>query len=82
MKTSIIQIGNSRGLRIPKPVLEQCGFREEVEMEVRDRELVIRSTRPCRSDWAKAFRDMAENGDDQLIEFAQNRWDRDDWEWK
>ena len=82
MKASIIKIGNSQGLRIPKPILEQCGFQGEVELEVRDKELIVKSPSQCRQDWGKAFEAMALNGDDQLIEFAQNQWDEDEWEWK
>lgn len=82
MKASIIQIGNSQGLRIPKPILEQCGFDGEVELEVHDNELIIKRTTHSRQNWEKAFKAMAENKDDQLIEFAQNQWDKEEWEWK
>ena len=82
MKASIIQMGNSQGLRIPKPILEQCGFSDEVELEVHNKELIIRSTAHSRQNWEKAFKAMAQNGDDQLIEFAQNQWDEEEWEWK
>jgi len=81
MKASIIQIGNSKGLRIPKPILKQCGFKDEVELEVHDKELIIKSTIHSRQNWEKAFKAMAQNGDDQLIEFAQNQWDEEEWEW-
>ena len=82
MKASIIQIGNSQGLRIPKPILEQCGFNGEVELEVHDNEIIIKRAIHSRKNWEKAFKAMAENKDDQLIEFAQNQWDEDEWEWK
>jgi len=82
MKASIIRIGNSQGLRIPKPILKQCGFQGEVELEVHDKELIIKSTKQSRQNWEKAFKAMAQNGDDQLIEFAQNQWDEEEWEWK
>lgn len=82
MKASIIQIGNSQGLRIPKPILKQCGFKGEVELEVHDRELIIRSSAQPRKDWEQAFLAMARNGDDELIEFAENQWDEEEWEWK
>ena len=82
MKASIIQIGNSQGLRIPKPILEQCGFDGEVELEVHDNELIIKRTTHSRQNWEKAFKSMAENKDDKLIEFAQNQWDKEEWEWK
>ncbi len=82
MKASIIQIGNSKGLRIPKPILKQCGFQKEVELEVHDKELIIKSTKRSRRNWEKSFKAMAQNRDDQLIEFAQNQWDEEEWEWK
>jgi len=82
MKASIIQIGNSQGLRIPKPILKQCGLSGEVELEVHDNELIIKSTAQARKNWKKAFKAMAQNGDDHLIEFAQNQWDEEEWEWK
>lgn len=81
MKASIIKIGNSQGLRIPKPILEQCGFSQEVELEVHDRELVIKSASHPRQDWDKAFKAMAQNGDDKLIEIPDSKWDEDEWEW-
>lgn len=82
MKASIIQIGNSQGLRIPKPILRQCGFNGEVELEVHNKELIIRSARHSRQNWEKAFKAMAKYEDDQLPEFAQNQWDEEEWEWK
>ncbi len=82
MKASIIQIGNSQGLRIPQPILKQCGFQGEVELEVHNKELIIKSTKQSRQNWEKAFKAMAQNRDDQPIEFAETRWDEEEWEWK
>ncbi len=84
MKTTLIAIGNSRGVRIPKPLIEQCGLTEEVEMEVRDRMLLIHSPGRARAGWAPAFAAMAERGDDRLLEPAVSltRWDDEDWQWK
>jgi len=82
MKASIIQIGNSQGLRIPKPILKQCGFKGEVELEVHDKELIIKSASHPRQNWENEFKAMAKNEDDQLVEFAQNQWDEEEWEWK
>ena len=82
MKASIIQIGNSKGLRIPKPILEQCGFGSEVELEVQDRKLIVKPHASVRKDWAKAFEKMARNGDDQLLEFPSGQWDEEEWEWR
>lgn len=85
MKASIIKIGNSRGIRIPKPILKQCGFDDEVELEVRDNELIIRSPHKVREGWDQAFQSMSYHGDDQLLdEFERNStsWDETNWEWK
>jgi antitoxin MazE len=83
MKTKIIQIGNSQGIRIPKPFLEQTGLGEEVELEVRADELVIRSAKRMRAGWDTSFAKMAESGDDVLLDsgVAPNHWDEEEWTW-
>ena len=82
MKTKIIQIGNSQGIRIPKPFLEQTGLSDEVELEVRADELVIRSAKKMRADWEAAFAKMAEAGDDSLLDpQVESLWDEDEWTW-
>jgi antitoxin MazE len=82
MKAKIIRIGNSQGIRIPKPLLEQTGLTEDVELEVRADELVIRAARTPRSDWAAAFQTMAEAGDDALLDdLAETEWEKEEWEW-
>ena len=84
MKTTLISIGNSRGVRIPKPFIEQCGLSEEVEMELQDGTILIHAPRRPRSGWSQAFELMARTGDDQLLD-AQTpptRWDNEEWEWK
>jgi antitoxin MazE len=82
MKAKIIPIGNSQGLRIPKPILKQCGFGQDVEIEIHDKKLIIKSSNKARHNWGKAFETMHQNEDDKLIEFAQNQWDEEEWEWK
>lgn len=82
MKASIIKIGNSQGLRIPKPILKQCGFNHEVELEVHDNELIIKPASHPRQNWEKAFKAMAQKTDDNLIEFPESKWDEEDWEWE
>ena len=85
MKASIIRIGNSRGIRIPKPVFEQCGFKEEVEMRVQDNQLVICAPCKPRAGWVEAFQSMTGHGDDELFDHAaesSSTWDETGWEWK
>ena len=85
MKTRIIKIGNSQGIRIPKVILEQSGLSEEVELEIQDKQLIIRPTRHTRQGWEEAFRTMSKNRDDQLLDFEylndQSSWDEEGWKW-
>ncbi|MEQ9643648.1 MAG: AbrB/MazE/SpoVT family DNA-binding domain-containing protein [Alphaproteobacteria bacterium] len=83
MKVAVVRIGNSQGVRIPKPVIEQCGFGSEVELEVRGNTLVIAPVRTLREGWDESFRAMAEAGDDQSLwpEDVVNRFDDEEWEW-
>ncbi len=84
MKTRIIKIGNSQGVRIPKLLLEQSSMSDEVELEAQDYQIVIRSAARPRQNWEELFRAMAEKGDDRLIDGDLNghsSWDKDEWEW-
>jgi len=85
MKTQVIKIGNSHGIRIPKSLLEQSGLGKEVDIEVREDELIIRSIDKPRKNWAEGFRVMAEQKDDTLLDVndssIQNRWDKEEWDW-
>jgi antitoxin MazE len=84
VKTRIVRIGNSQGIRIPKPIIEQLGFREEVELEIYPDQLVIRSAHAPRSGWDEQFKIMAEAGDDRLLDeeaVSLTEWDEVEWEW-
>ncbi len=85
MKTRIIRIGNSRGIRIPKPLLETAGLGDEVEIRALKDSLVIRAARKPRAGWDEAFREMAQRGDDALLDEASpslSSWDEEEWEWR
>jgi antitoxin MazE len=85
MRARVVRIGNSRGVRIPKPLIEQAGLRDEVEIAVEGSSLIIRAAARPRTGWATAFRTMAERGDDGLLDAAggsTTKWDEDEWEWK
>ena len=85
MKTRIVKIGNSLGVRIPKVLLEQSQLKEEVEIEAFDRQIVIRAVREPRDDWDAAFQAMAQNGDDKLLDGEETQnlssWDENEWQW-
>ena len=82
MHANLIRIGNSWGIRIPKPFLEQAGLGSTVELLVEKGRLVIRQDRAPRQGWEEAFRAMAERGDDGvLLGKISNAFDRDEWTW-
>ena len=61
MRARVIKIGNSQGLRIPKPLLEQTGIMDDVEIEIEKNQLIIRPVKNARREgWDKAFRMMSE----------------------
>ena len=83
IKTRIVRIGNSQGIRIPKILLDQTNFGNEVELELHENRIVIRSSKTSRHGWEEQFKMMAEQGDDRLLDEAVqlSSWDEEDWEW-
>lgn len=84
MRARIVRIGNSQGIRIPKPILEQTGITEDVDIEVENNQIIIRPLLKPRTGWDKVFRKMAESGDDKLIEGDElifHSWDETEWQW-
>lgn len=83
MKTRIVRVGNSRGVRLPKVLLEQARLAEEVELQAEPGRIVIRSLRQPRAGWAQAARQMNERGDDKLVDpLTPTRFDHEEWEWR
>jgi antitoxin MazE len=82
MKTRIVRIGNSQGVRIPKPLLEQAELSGEVEMTIVGRTIVIAAATVPRAGWSAEFRAMAGAGDDALLDVpVATRFDEDEWTW-
>ncbi|MCF8082462.1 MAG: AbrB/MazE/SpoVT family DNA-binding domain-containing protein [Deltaproteobacteria bacterium] len=84
MRARLIKIGNSQGLRIPKPILEQTGIRDDVEIELEKNQIIIRPVQKAREGWNKAFKMMAENRDDELFisdNDISHSWDEEEWQW-
>jgi antitoxin MazE len=80
--TQIVKIGNSRGVRLPKLLIEQMGFSNEVEIVVQDRQLVLRAMTHSRQGWDEQFHSMAKHGDDKMLEEPiSTQWDRSEWKW-
>ncbi|MGD0088760.1 MAG: AbrB/MazE/SpoVT family DNA-binding domain-containing protein [Planctomycetota bacterium] len=82
LKTHLIAIGNSRGVRIPKLWLDQLALGPNIEVVLQRNQLVIRSAKPPRAGWAAQFKKMAERGDAELLDPpTATQFDKDEWEW-
>jgi antitoxin MazE len=82
IKVSIVKIGNSRGIRIPKALLEQTRLDGELELVPDGNQLILRSLSRPREGWDETFKSMAEWGDDSLLdEGTVDRFEEEDWEW-
>lgn len=66
MEVSIVQIGNSKGIRLSKTILEKYNLKDRVEMILDKGQIILKPISKPRKGWDKAFRQMAENGDDKL----------------
>ncbi len=74
MKTRLIRIGNSRGIRIPKPLIEEAGLEDEVVLSVVGTGLMIEGASTVRSGWSEAAQELRERGEHGLL-------DEPEWEW-
>jgi len=81
--TRIVRIGNSRGIRLPKALLEQAQLPEQIELLAEPGRIVVRGVRRMREGWAEAARAMREHGDDRLLDaLAPTQFDQEAWQWR
>ena len=82
MKTKIVRIGNSRGVRIPKPLLDEAGLEGDVELRVVDSGIIIENIGSPRAGWAEAAVQLKEGGEDQLLDQpVPTEFDESEWTW-
>jgi antitoxin MazE len=82
VRSKVVKIGNSRGIRIPRALLEQAGLSDDVEMIVQGDKLIIHSARRPRQGWDAQFASMAKQVDDRLLdEVTPTHWDEEEWMW-
>lgn len=67
MDISVIHIGNSKGIRLSKMLLEKYNITDKVELILEKGYIILKPIQEPRKDWEKAFKKMHENGDDQLL---------------
>lgn len=84
IKTRIIRIGNSQGIRLPKLLLQQVGLQSEVEVEAQFGQLIVRPAVNRRQGWEDHFRQMATAQDDTLLDgesLTPTTWETSEWVW-
>ncbi len=82
MKSKLVRIGNSRGVRLPKPLIELVGLADEVELRVRAGAIIISPANGPRDGWMEAAKQLRERKEDGLIdEPTPTRFDGEEWQW-
>ena len=82
MKIDIVQIGNSKGIRIPNAVLKQCGFTSNAELHVENDKIIIAPVKSSiRKGWGEKFKDLATEDSVLDVQDINNEFDTKDWKW-
>ena len=84
IKVKIIRIGNSKGIRLSKSLIEQYNMKDEVLLEAKKNSIVIRPVENPRADWEKSFKKMRLRGDNVLLDDGtelDSEWDQTEWQW-
>ena len=86
IRQRIVKIGNSRGVRLPSSMLAEAHLAEgdEVEVSAEVGQIVLRPRKRPRAGWAERFAEMAQQGDDALLDaeyLTPSEWDTSEWEW-
>jgi len=82
MRIKVIDIGNSRGIRIPKSLIEEMGFTHEVELQRTEKGLIIKPVREARAGWEELFKTASgQEKEDKEWSDAGNKFDKEEWTW-
>jgi len=82
MKVNVVPIGNSKGIRIPKAILQQCHIEKEVELEVENEKVIVSSIKKeIRKNWDSQFKNMSKKKEDRLLIDDTIDLDSAQWEW-
>ena len=82
MKTKLVQIGNSRGIRIPKTMIKDAKLLDEVEISVKEDSIIITSIEKCRTGWAEFAKELHERKEDILLfNETTTKFEENDWNW-
>jgi antitoxin MazE len=81
-KARLVKVGNSRGIRLPKSLIEQAGLRDEVELHVRGNAIVVSRSQRARDGWAEAAQRLAATTPGGLLDEAiPTQFDQAEWRW-
>jgi len=67
MELSVINIGNSKGIRLSKTILEKYSISDKIELVLEKDYIILKPKSEPRKGWEKAFKKMHERGDDTLL---------------
>lgn len=81
MRSRIVRIGNSQGVRLPKLLIEQAGLAEEVELRAEAGQIIIAAPRAARAGWAEAAQRAHAAGADRLEGTSTTHFDDSEWTW-
>ena len=82
MKAKLVRIGNSRGVRLPRPLIAEAGLLDDVELSVKDHTIVIAPARSARHGWAEAARGMRTAEEDEpMATDVPTRFDEGERQW-
>lgn len=82
MLVSLVPIGNSKGIRLPKNILEECEITDKLELTVKNNEVILRPVKSkTREKWDEKFKLMRGNGDDELVMEVSSDFDMAEWDW-
>lgn len=83
MKAHIVRIGNSRGIRLPKTLLQEAQLEDEVELQAEPGRILISKTAKPRAGWSAAAKRMRERDEDCLIDQpTPTQFDKEEWQWR
>ena len=83
MKARLIRIGSSRGVRLPKPLIEEARLKDEVQLRVQDGAVIITSSTRPRSGWAEAAIRVRQQDQDWLLDKpTPTSFDQKEWRWR
>jgi len=82
MKAKLVQIGNSRGVRLPKPMIEEAGLNDHVDIRVKEGSIIITSNLKPRIGWADCAKRLRDRNDDILTDQSTSTaFDETEWKW-